>query len=217
MNLFAQNVAIKTSISDDIPLSTFVLAQCGMGNARGFSMVEVLVSLLILAVGVIGAAGMQLAALRANTQSSYHTVALQLASEIADRMRANYSQMRGEDGDNAYLSIDYDSNSGRPEPPEHLCYDGNCNAAQLAAFDIWEWMTRLHASLPGGRVRVCRDASPWDRDARALAWRCSATDTPGSLVIKVGWQEKEANGKLVRDGTASFPPAMVLTVTPYVR
>ena len=180
-------------------------------------MMEVLVSLLILAFGVIGAAGMQLTALRANTQSSYHTVALQLASEIADRMRINYSQMKEEDADNAYLSIDYDSNSGRPEPPDHLCYDGNCNAVQLAAFDVWEWQTRLYANLPGGRVRVCRDASPWDRDTRALTWHCNAGDTQGSLVIKVGWQEKEPNGELVRDGGTSFPPATVLTVTPYVR
>src|SRR5690606_15894095 len=55
---------------------------------NGFSLIEVLVAVFVLAVGVIGAAGMQLAALRTTQQSSFQTRALHLAAEMADYMRA---------------------------------------------------------------------------------------------------------------------------------
>src|SRR5690606_29049477 len=74
---------------------------------NGFSLIEVLVAVFVLAVGVIGAAGMQLAALRTSQQSSFQTRALHLAAEMADVMRANVGQMKRADAANPYLHVDY--------------------------------------------------------------------------------------------------------------
>ena len=49
---------------------------------HGFSLIEVLISVFVLAVGVIGAAGMQLTALRTTQQSVFQTKALHLATEM---------------------------------------------------------------------------------------------------------------------------------------
>lgn len=189
---------------------------------NGFSLIEVLVSLFVLAVGVIGAAGMQLAALRTSQQSVFQTRALHLATEMAERMRANVGQMKLADSANPYLHIDHQSSS-----PSHLasslgsCYgsDAHCDAAQLAQFEIAEWLQRIDSELPEGRVRVCRDTSPWDEEGKRFKWECSGSSATesGSLVIKIGWQQKNVDGKLQRQTGEQQAPAIALLVAPYAK
>lgn len=59
-------------------------------NQGGFSLVEVLVTIVVLSIGMLGSAGMQTAALQANTQTRYQVVAVALASELAEAMRGNH-------------------------------------------------------------------------------------------------------------------------------
>lgn len=189
------------------------------GDEKGFSLIEVLVSMLVLAFGVIGAAGMQLAALRTSQQAGFQTVALQLASEMADKMRANDLQMKQADEISQFLAVDYKSaTDGEPAFPGISCYSSGCNATELAVFDIYEWKKRVRSALPGGRVLICRDSSPWDVGQRQLKWDCDgASGNSASIVIKIGWQGKNPDGSLVREAVNIFPPSVALTVEPYVR
>ena len=185
----------------------------------GFSLLEVMVSIVIVALGVIGVAGMQLAASRTTQQSALQTVALQLASEMAEKMRANDSQMK-KLANNPFLQVDYASaTSGEPASPQKLCYDESCNGAELAAFDIYEWEMRIRSALPEGRAKICRDVLPWDQNTRSLTWECKANGATGAapLVIKVGWQAKNADGSLLRSGGKEFPPSVVVPVEPYIQ
>jgi type IV pilus assembly protein PilV len=187
---------------------------------NGFSLIEVLVSLLVLTLGVIGVAGMQLAALRTAQQSTFQTTALQLASEMADRMRANDSQMKSTGTDNQFLKVDYTAANGKPTAPAKLCYDAACNAEELARFDVYEWQNRIRSGLPAGRAVICRDASPWDTGADALTWDCqpgAGDDAP--VVIKIGWSARGGNpdGSLRADRAAPLPPAVAITVKPYIQ
>lgn len=186
-------------------------------RAAGFSMVEVLVSILVLAVGVIGAAGMQLGALRTATQSHLHSNALQLAAELADRMRANDDRMRQDDADNPFLGLDYNAADGPPSAPGTYCYNSDCDAAALAAFDLYEWQQRIHDAFPGGRAVICRDSTPWDSSGGRLQWDCNGTGAgSASLVIKIGWKGKETDGSLSSDVEGESIPAVALIVAPYV-
>ena len=182
---------------------------------NGFSLIEVLIAVLVLALGVIGAAGMQLSALRVSQQSSFQTAAVQLASEIADKMRANDSQMKLNDSRNVFLTVDYQADvHGEPPAPGRLCYADDCSGADLARFDIYEWEKRVRSALPGGRVVICRDAAPWDASAESFTWDCKA-DPTSSIVVKIGWQEKAPDGSLVRIAGKQFAPSIAMTVQPY--
>jgi len=55
---------------------------------NGFSLIEVLIAVFVLALGVIGVAGMQLTAMRTSQQSAFQTTAVELPAEMADKMRA---------------------------------------------------------------------------------------------------------------------------------
>ena len=57
--------------------------------AAGFTLIESLVALLVLSIGLLGVAAMQLASLQANNGAFQRTQATFLAQDIADRMRAN--------------------------------------------------------------------------------------------------------------------------------
>ncbi|WP_158597908.1 type IV pilus modification protein PilV [Noviherbaspirillum saxi] len=188
-------------------------------HTSGFSLVEVLVAVFILAIGVIGAAGMQLTAMRTNHQSGLQTMAVQLAAELADKMRANDGQMKKSDTDNPFVGLSYQrSIDGMPQSPSKLCYSVSCNSRELADFDVYEWKRRIASTLPDVRALVCRDSQPWDDAARALSWNCQpGAETGTSLVIKLGWQAKNSDGSLVKDAAKQFPPSVAFTVEPYVQ
>ena len=56
---------------------------------RGFTLIEVLVTMIILSVGLIGMAGLQATGLKSNNRALHRTQASFLAYDIIERMRAN--------------------------------------------------------------------------------------------------------------------------------
>lgn len=192
-------------------------AVSGVARSRkaGFSMVEVLVSIVVLAIGVIGAAGMHLTALRTAQQAAFQTFALHLVSEMADAIRASEVAMARNGEANPFLGVSYDAAvNGAPTAPGRFCYANACDAGEFAEFEIYEWKRRVKAALPGGRLLICRDAAPWSSASKALTWDCSnsaASDVP--FVIKLGWQAKNPDGSLIRNADNRYPPSVALTVS----
>lgn len=58
-------------------------------SQRGFSLIEVLVAVLILAIGILGVAGVQLVSMQQTASSSLRTEATMYAQTAAERLRAN--------------------------------------------------------------------------------------------------------------------------------
>ena len=106
---------------------------------KGFTLVEVLIAMLLLAIGVMGLAGAQLSALKFNQISVGRTQASYLANSIADAMRANKANSA------AYVIGMSDANP-----------TGNTIANQ----DIVSWRTGLATQLPEGQGSIsCSCAS----------------------------------------------------------
>lgn len=175
--------------------------------ADGFSLIEVLISIFVLTVGVIGAASMQLTALQTSRWSAFQTTALHLALEMADHIRSYSRHIQSGDVSNPYLAIDHQTPDYRPAIN---CYGiaANCNATELAEFEIALWLQRVSKELPTARVRVCRDTQPWDTGRQRYTWRCtesSSVNADSLIYIKIGWPEHGATGR-------DFPPVLVLPV-----
>lgn len=155
----------------------------------GFSLVEVLVSLLVLSVGIIGAASMQLTAFRNNQQAGFHSIALQLGTDLADQIRG-LAVSKISDASNPFLSLDFKS-SDSADTPTALCFgtEAGCDDMALAAFGIHEVQARLKRLLPQGRIKVCRDAMPWDDGSNSFTWDCHAGSSDAPVVVKLGWRE----------------------------
>ncbi len=93
----------------------------------GFSIIEVLVALLITAVGILGVAGLQVMSLQQNRSALLRDQALQAGNDILDRMRAN-------------PLIEYAPVEMAAEPDSDVnCVTAGCNPAQMAEYDIAQW------------------------------------------------------------------------------
>jgi len=110
-------------------------------DQTGFTLIEVLVAVVILAVGLLGLAGMQATGLRNNQDAYNRSQATQLAYDLADRMRANVVAA------NTYTATTPISSA--TTQADCLTTTG-CSPAELAENDLFEWNTTLTNILPGG-------------------------------------------------------------------
>jgi len=122
----------------------------------GFTLVEVLVALVVLAIGLLGLASLQMMSLKFNSDAYLRTQATALAYDIADRMRANNTAVLA----NGYLvATSADANAKKAAFDVCIagacnCYSGgNCDTTNLALFDLGTWYTRLDEALPGASER----------------------------------------------------------------
>jgi type IV pilus assembly protein PilV len=160
------------------------LSRSPLRTRAGFTLVEVLVALFVVALGIAGAAALQTLAVRTGRDAARLSDGTRLARSLAERMRANPRALA--QPDNPYLHLDYDAGSGTPTAPA-LCYaDANCDADALARFDVFEVTEAVAAGFPGGRIRVCRDATGPDATG-VLPWTCDAGEG-APIVVKLGWR-----------------------------
>ncbi|HEY8606699.1 MAG TPA: type IV pilus modification protein PilV [Noviherbaspirillum sp.] len=179
-------------------------------SSQGISLVEVLVSLLILAAGIVTVAGLQAQALRSAYEAGLQSTALQIAGELAERMRPQQVRRGNSAVTDAFDGYSHDARIASPAQPGHQCDTDMCNPEQLAQFDLYQTAVRLHEDLPGGRIRICRDTRPWDTDTERLRWECDpGAAGEGPLFIKIGWQPRERRGAAQQPDA---PPALALLV-----
>ena len=140
------------------------------GHQTGSSMVEVLVSLLILGVGLLGAVSLQSNGLNSNQRAVFVTEAQVLAQDMADRILAYGDGPAGANGG------EYDDITTKNNPnAATTCAFTNtgCNPTQTKANDGYEWQqlfASANSSLPGayGAVKwndpVYTITIYWDQD-----------------------------------------------------
>lgn len=101
----------------------------------GFSLIEILVSMLVISLGVLGMAGMQITAKRAGFEAVQRTSATSLATDLIERMRSNPEALT------SYVTTGIGGGSIVSEPTPDCSDDGTngCSATELATHDLWEW------------------------------------------------------------------------------
>lgn len=111
-------------------------------RGTGFSLIEVLVSVVVVSVGALSVASLQLVSKRAVRDASQRMEATQMAHALLERLHANNSESALQ----AYVStaspfLGLGRLSGPDEPvPTPLCVDGsNCTPEQLAVVDLYAW------------------------------------------------------------------------------
>lgn len=155
-------------------------------SAAGFSLVEVLVSIVVLSVGLLGAIGMLLASVRTSGEAATFTAAVNLVRELSEKARMNKGIAARNDAANAYLVEGWHAGSATGSSDAGCVASGAaCNAAELAAWDMSEWKRRIAKALPDARLSVCFDEEPWNEGAGAYTWACSKTGR--TVVVKLGW------------------------------
>lgn len=114
----------------------------------GFSLLEVLITVTVVSVGLLGLAGLQFVALRASNNAQQHTLATLLAEDIAERIHAN-------------AVSDYDSASIGPTSAD--CLANVCSPNQMRDFDRAQWYDMVNDGgdnapiLPDTAIAITRN------------------------------------------------------------
>lgn len=133
----------------------------------GVGMVEVLVAVVVLSVGMLGVASLYVTTMQAKTTSQSRMKAVNLAYDIADRIRANPNAAA------AYVL------TASGATPAQDCATVNCNAAQMAASDLDQWDALISSPITGLPGTVSRSITRTD----------AAGTTPAFYTITLNWNE----------------------------
>lgn len=198
-------------------------------RARGFSLVEVLISIIILSIGLLGMVALQAAALQGNRSARVQSVAVTLARELADMLRGNKDvAIQKAFASNPYLG-DFSAKPLVPRTTSNCLKPGNScpfnplmpidGQTEVAAAQMTDWLARVDESLPGARVVVCFDDTPFDPSTGLPQWGCTPS-VDATMMIKIGWTQGSTNRSgnnatpLERATGALSRPSIVLPVTP---
>jgi type IV pilus assembly protein PilV len=145
----------------------------------GISLIETLVTLVIISIGMLGIAALYVESLQIGSSAVSRTRAVALAADMADRIRSNPA---------GRASYEADDSATASNPP-FACAETavaiavDCAPAELAAYDIWQWKTLIGNSpeaaamrlgLPNGTGSIRRDDST----------------LPTTFVITINWSDR---------------------------
>ncbi len=175
-----------------MPINTFIIQfkNPAVSKQRGAGIVEMLVSLLILAVGLLGVLSLQASGLSSNQRAEFVGEAQVLAQDMADRILAFGSLETN--GNRGAFTGEYgaiDTNNPVTDPNCEAPAGGGCNPLNTVAYDQSEWQQLFNtSSLPSGRGTVTWVAPIytiriyWDQDRTgATGLNCASNDKTANL------------------------------------
>ncbi|PXF62974.1 type IV pilus modification protein PilV [Kangiella spongicola] len=145
----------------------------------GISLIEVLITVLVMAVGMLGVAALQVKALNTSQESYSKSQAVVVLEGMADLMRADYEFIHSDEVGNNTYSAQGDNWCAAP-PAE--CTKSSCSKVEQAQTNMAQACTALAATgIPGAKM----GAKCLDLDGGVDTDAC----TPGSLhLLYVSWQ-----------------------------
>jgi type IV pilus assembly protein PilV len=164
-----------------------------MRSSRGFSLLEVLITMIILAVGLLGLAGLQARAHNAEAESYSRAQAIILSNDMVDRIAANRVQ--------AKLAAASVYNTTTVQGTGHADVDcstlPSTSAAEIATKDLCEWdMAIKGATRTSGSSKI--GSLNQGRGCIALV-----TTPIQGFVVTVAWAGREGFGTTPSDRTCA--------------
>jgi type IV pilus assembly protein PilV len=158
-------------------------------RARGFSLIEVMVAVIVICVGMLGIAKMQALSVSNTTTARLRSLAAIEAASIASAMHSNRQYW----ANTVVLPFNFTLNAGvvasseaalatqtatdQATVPDNVCFGVQCTALQLAAFDVARWSTNLTGLLPNPTANIVCPATP-------------GVAAPPSCTITISWNER---------------------------
>lgn len=144
----------------------------------GFTLFELLIAVLVLAVGLLGLATMQAQGLRSNNSAELRTEATFLSMDIIDRMRSTMIPNMITPTDPPIVDAIFGS-AATPvninKNAMHACSSSPCGS--VVQQDLSDWAVAVRDQLGGG-------------DATSLSWGAKIEQTGGVYMITLMWDDE---------------------------
>lgn len=143
------------------------------GTQGGLTLIEALITLLVMSIGLLGVAAMQVIGIQETASALRHSQATWLAYDMGDRIRANINSVAAANAvADHYNGINVHTGN-QPAAADGAACDSaadNCNFATMASFDAFQWWQMIQR-LPGGQGTI------------------SEPGTGGRYLVRVMWDE----------------------------
>ena len=159
---------------------------------HGFALFEVMVTVFLLAVGVLGLAAVQMKTYSITRDSDYRTNVALHAEGLAEAMRANPTRALDASNVMSWSWNHYSESTAvtaSQTAPTPNCRTSECTQNQLAAYDLYEFHQNLRESFPADNEvfsQVC-PTTDFSTLPRPGAMGCAVS---GPMTIKVAWRSK---------------------------
>lgn len=157
--------------------SSALVAKQLQPREAGFSLIEVLVTILIVSFGLLGIAGMLFASINAGQVAMNRSSAVSLANEMADRVRSNWQAVKL----GSFNAVTTSAQSGASSCST-TCMTAVCSPSDQATLDVCLWKKQIQKQLPGGQGQISVSAGN------------ASCSNPGSaciFTVTVSWNESD--------------------------
>lgn len=155
----------------------------------GFSMLEVLVTILIIAIALLGSAGLQAYAIKTGQGGQFRNQAAFYMSDIVERMSANKIYATSGVGYSTTLATTAD------------CANTICTPDVLAAYDVTRWRLDIASAVPGGTGTITQ----------------TTAGNPSTYAIRVGWTDRKTDVNYATAQAAGNTEAFSISTTVTIR
>jgi type IV pilus assembly protein PilV len=145
----------------------------------GFSLLEVLISLVILSVGMMGLAGLKVVAIKGTNEAHFRHEASLLIMDMADRIRANPAGV-----DNGSYEAHGGISIATDKSPSTMCNNNACDPDELATYDMYSVALNLSRTVPGSSVSITCPSNDCSTTA-AIPEGVDAAGLPVPAVAKI--------------------------------
>ena len=189
MNTCLNSISINISILiEDLP------RLAGFHRQTGFSLPEVMISLLLVSLGANALVSHMASSRMQEANNARFATALRLTAELSDWARQGGLSVFASGRQNPFDLIE-----GAVAVP--ACFNKSCGAEAAALFYLHHWRRRLFLKIPNARIVVCQDDSLIG--SASHHWPCHSNGSSlKARVIKIGWPQGRDDKE--------FPPRLAL-------
>lgn len=161
-----------------------------MNKNTGFTLIEILIAMLIMAFGLLGLAGLQATGLSNNQRAYHRSQATQLAYDMADRIRANIADA-ATGGTRTYINT---LPTAATQQVDCTQVSATCTTADMAENDLFLWNQVIRATLPLGSGTITANGTVyaitinWDDNRDGLVDANPANAIPDDPNFQMSFQ-----------------------------
>lgn len=159
-------------------------------HQSGSTLIEVLITMILSSVAVLGFSLLQIKAQQEHRVAYYRTVAMRLGENLLDSSRNNYRLAR--DGGTAFTFMPTDS---PPSAPSTDCGVNSCTPTRLDAYDRYSVLTVLRKELPESGIALVWIDDPDPSQSVALGIPGNYSNIPKHPILQVTviWREPNSD------------------------
>ncbi len=156
-----------------------------MNPARGFTLLEILITLFVIALGVLGTAGLQAVAMKMSQGGQLRSQAVVLGLDLMERIEAN---------DIAAIAGEY-APATLPTSYAKDCAVVDCGPSELATYDLVQFLDSVQAQLPSASVTITSAGAGPVTYTVQIDWEERISKSSTTAVTKSGATTVSASGK----------------------